>query len=126
MKMMPILLATFFLFLGGCSESPEERSEREMKESIQAWNEKQRKASIQAERDMAAYREKAIRERDEVDAAIRDDIVQRRTDLEKKSVQHAMKMAGNIRTDLYTMSDGHSIVCTTIVHDTGPIMSCDK
>lgn len=125
MKIVLIFLGAFFLFLGGCSESPEEKAERELQDSIRASREEQHQASIRAERSMAAYREEALRERDKVDAAIRDDVVQRRKDLEGKSVQHSMKMAGNIRTDLYTMNDGRSIVCTTVVYDTGPIMECN-
>lgn len=70
-------------------------------------------------------REEGRKALDEWDKVLRDDIADRKKKLEAASIRHTMSNRHGVRIDTYTLKSGRSIICSTTVPSTGPIMNCD-
>ena len=100
------LVRTFGVYEANAIEREERKSPEER--SNDAWND-------------------AVKSRDKFDNLLRNNVSNRKEDLEKKAVSHKRyNTAGSVMADSYTMGDGSSVVCYTKVSPNGPAtMECN-
>lgn len=98
--------------VGGCSESPRVKEQKEKERAEAAERSRYWEESAKRGREQGEEADKTIREAND----------SQREELERRSVSHRMTNRNGVRVDQYTMPNGTVVSCTTTISGNAPAM----